>query len=88
MFLKTIFAIMSHILTSLPGKVGLILVIFFQSVYIVIDYFIIDLTPSVGTYYHNNLSQIEEKIDRVMEECYRAPYLHYPITTDDKPTDD
>lgn len=69
MYLKALLSILAKTMDKLPTNVILTIIIFFQGMWISVDYYIIDLTPSVGTIYQQSIENLEEKIDGLYVEC-------------------
>lgn len=72
MFFKTLISVFSNLMDKMPTQIILIALVIAQGFYITIDYYLIDLTPSIGTHYQQNLVNLEEKITTIHEECQKT----------------
>lgn len=73
MVIKTILASIVSLNRSLPFVVLLLLIIIAQTTYLLIDHYVIDLTPSVGTYYNGRIANIEQSLIVISKSCKIIP---------------
>ena len=69
MTIKWIIALVAKLHDSVPLIVLLLFIIVAETTYFIIDYYVVDLTPGIGTYYNGRLDNIEESLQVLMEQC-------------------
>lgn len=69
MVVKYLLASFIKLFHSLPFTVALVLVIMAESTYIILDHYVIDLTPGIGTYYNGKLQGIEDSVNEILDSC-------------------
>lgn len=62
---------------SVPLMVISLLLIVVLSTYILIDYYVLDLTPSVGTYHQKQLDTMHDLLKDIHVNCGRNKWINY-----------
>ena len=67
--LKVILSVVAGLNERLPLIVLLLIIIIALGTYVLIDYYVIDLTPGIGTYYNGQLQEIKTSVDLIVNKC-------------------
>lgn len=67
--IKVILLTINGLANRVPMYVFLSLILIAQTMYIAVDYYVLDLSPSIGTYYNGRLEDIEAKLDVLYDAC-------------------
>lgn len=67
--IKVVLLTLNGLANRVPMYVFLSLIVIAQAMYITIDYYVLDLSPSIGTYYNGRLDDIEAKLAVLYDAC-------------------
>jgi len=69
--MKTFIELLSHLLHLIPPLVVSVITNVLLIGYFIIDYYVLDLTPAIGSYYSIKLGVLEDKIESVENSSFR-----------------